>query len=102
VSPVASAVADTASVSPGSSDLDLDLEFVRKFTARGEAPIWHSIQYLDHQALDILRRPAAPNADQLWQGYLERTKVSASTRRHDRDCDCARADRRAIGHGHGG
>jgi hypothetical protein len=42
----------------------------------GDAPIWKSIQYMDHEAMDILRAPARPGAVDEWEAYLSRTKVS--------------------------
>ena len=50
-------------------------ELVRKFNQHGKAEIWESIQYMDHEGMDILRRPAAEGADVAWEAYLARTKV---------------------------
>ena len=44
--------------------------------ASAKVPIWQSIQYMDHEGIDILRRPAEDGAVEKWQAYLDRTKVS--------------------------
>ncbi|KAK4685780.1 MEMO1 family protein, partial [Tremellales sp. Uapishka_1] len=37
-------------------------------------PIWQSIQYMDHEGMAFLRRPAAVGAKEDWEAYLARTK----------------------------
>lgn len=39
-------------------------------------PIWQSIQYMDHEGMDLLRRPAEEGAKEKWEAYLDRTKAS--------------------------
>lgn len=51
-------------------------DLVKKFARQGKAEIWESIQYMDHEGMDILREPAAEGADRAWSDYLARTKVS--------------------------
>lgn len=51
-------------------------ELVRRFTSVGSAPIWQSIQYMDHEGMDLIRRPAEKGAVAAWERYLTRTKVS--------------------------
>lgn len=43
-----------------------------------ETPIWKSIQYLDHEGIEILRQPAKEGCINEWEGYLSRTGVSSS------------------------
>ncbi|KAL1408294.1 hypothetical protein Q8F55_005100 [Vanrija albida] len=52
------------------------LEFVRQYAGqkRNEAPIWKSIQYMDHEGMDLLRTPARKGAVEEWERYLARTK----------------------------
>ena len=38
-------------------------------------PIWQSIQYMDHEGIDLLRRPAEFGAVEKWMAYLARTGV---------------------------
>ena len=52
-------------------------DLVKKFARQGKAEIWESIQYMDHEGMDILREPAANGADKAWSDYLARTKVSS-------------------------
>ena len=39
-------------------------------------PIWKSIQYMDHQGIDLLRHPASDGAVDRWLAYLDATRVS--------------------------
>ncbi|WWC93045.1 AmmeMemoRadiSam system protein B [Kwoniella dendrophila CBS 6074] len=39
-----------------------------------EIPIWKSIQYMDHEGMDLLRYPAEFGAAEKWEAYLDRTK----------------------------
>lgn len=50
-------------------------QLVKRFEKPGKAEIWESIQYMDHEAMDILREPAAKGASEAWEAYLSRTKV---------------------------
>ncbi|WWC65628.1 AmmeMemoRadiSam system protein B [Kwoniella dejecticola CBS 10117] len=43
-------------------------------TDNGGVPIWKSIQYMDHEGMDLLRRPAETGALERWEAYLARTK----------------------------
>ena len=45
--------------------------------ANPSVPIWQSIQYLDHEAIDLLRQPAGFGAVEKWEAYLGRTGVSS-------------------------
>nr|ODN91208.1 protein MEMO1 [Cryptococcus depauperatus CBS 7841] len=52
-------------------------ELIRRFSpaaANPEFPIWRSIQYMDHEGIEILRKPGERGAVQTWELYLERTK----------------------------
>ncbi|RSH87910.1 uncharacterized protein EHS24_000428 [Apiotrichum porosum] len=40
----------------------------------GDAPIWKSIQFMDHEGMDLLRKPARQGAVEEWEAYLARTK----------------------------
>lgn len=54
-------------------------EFAKEYSRSkhtGGVPIWQSIQYLDHQGIDLLRQPAGEGAVEKWEAYLDRTKVS--------------------------
>jgi len=53
------------------------LEFTKHYSGHkaGNAPIWKSIQYMDHEGMDLLRKPARPGAVEEWEAYLSRTKV---------------------------
>lgn len=53
-------------------------ELVKKYSGQssGDVPIWKSIQYMDHEAMDILRYPAKKGTVEEWEAYLARTKVS--------------------------
>jgi len=48
---------------------------VKRFIKQGDVPIWQSIQYMDHEGIELLRRPAAFGALEKWEGYLLETKV---------------------------
>ncbi|WVQ79438.1 AmmeMemoRadiSam system protein B [Cryptococcus sp. DSM 104549] len=53
------------------------LELIKRFsstTANPSVPIWASIQYMDHEGMDLLRQPAETGALERWEAYLERTK----------------------------
>ena len=41
-----------------------------------DTPIFKSIQYMDHEAIDILRKPAEKGTVEEWHAYLDRTHVS--------------------------
>lgn len=56
---------------------------MKRFTHPGAAPIWKSIQYMDHEGMDLLRHPATKGAVDAWESYLSRTKVSSPERRSD-------------------
>jgi hypothetical protein len=42
-----------------------------------ETPIWQSIQYMDHEAMDILRNGGKEGTGKEFRKYLKRTGVSA-------------------------
>ena len=42
-----------------------------------ETPIWRSIEYMDHEAMDLLRRPGGNGSVEKWEAYLARTRVWA-------------------------
>lgn len=60
---------------------------IKRFANLGTTPIWKSIQYMDHEGMDLLRKPALKGAVDAWESYLARTKVvrlaSALTPEHD-------------------
>ncbi|KAL7424910.1 hypothetical protein Q5752_000597 [Cryptotrichosporon argae] len=49
-------------------------DLVRRFDRPGSVPIWKSIQYMDHEGIDLLRYPAGEAALEKWEAYLGRTK----------------------------
>jgi AmmeMemoRadiSam system protein B len=49
-------------------------EMVKRFANPGPTPIWKSIQYMDHEGMDLLRKPALKGAVDAWESYLGRTK----------------------------
>jgi hypothetical protein len=54
-------------------------ELVKKFSsavAQKETPVWQSIEYMDHEAMDLLREPGGFGAVEKWEAYLAKTKVS--------------------------
>ena len=52
-------------------------DLVKHFAkASPEVPIWKSIQFMDHEGMDLLRRPAEFGALEKWEAYLARTNVS--------------------------
>jgi len=54
-------------------------DLVKRFvTATTDSPIWKSIQFMDHEGMDLLRRPAEDGAKEKWEAYLDRTKVSST------------------------
>jgi predicted class III extradiol MEMO1 family dioxygenase len=53
------------------------LQLLTRYT-NPNVPIWQSIQYMDHEGVDLLRRPGEPGAIAQWEAYLSRTKVSRS------------------------
>ena len=53
------------------------LELSRKVTSGG-VEIWKSIQYMDHEGIEILRTPGAKGKVEEWAGYLRRTGVGLS------------------------
>jgi hypothetical protein len=55
-------------------------EMAKRFStavSNKETPIWRSIEYMDHEGMDLLRAPGAQGAVEKWEVYLSRTKVSA-------------------------
>ncbi|GFZ50149.1 hypothetical protein JCM24511_07904 [Saitozyma sp. JCM 24511] len=46
----------------------------RRFSRLGETPIWKSIQYMDHEGIELLKRPAEEGALEMWEAYLDETK----------------------------
>jgi hypothetical protein len=65
-----------AHTQPAASELP---ELVKKFSssvAQKETPIWRSIEYMDHEGMDLLRQPGGYGAVEKWEAYLARTKVS--------------------------
>ncbi|KAE8542355.1 AmmeMemoRadiSam system protein B [Cryptococcus gattii VGV] len=62
---------------PSSGILTQPPELVKKFssaTSNPDVPIWKSIEYMDHEGMDLLRKPGEDGAVEKWHGYLERTK----------------------------
>jgi hypothetical protein len=53
-------------------------ELVKRYAGQssGDVPIWKSIQYMDHEGMDLLRSPARDGAVEEWESYLARTKAS--------------------------
>lgn len=53
---------------------------VKKYAGQssGDVPIWKSIQYMDHEGMDLLRAPARDGAVEEWEAYLARTKVRST------------------------
>ncbi|WVW86653.1 AmmeMemoRadiSam system protein B [Kwoniella bestiolae CBS 10118] len=52
-------------------------DLIRKFTpsqSNRDTPIWKSIQYMDHEGMDLLRHPAEEGAVRRWEAYLWKTK----------------------------
>lgn len=43
--------------------------------ADAEHPIWQSIQYMDHEGMNILREAGEEGAVERWEEYLSRTGV---------------------------
>ncbi|KAI9632951.1 MEMO1 family [Dioszegia hungarica] len=70
VPPVPAAYSSTSTSSAPSSPP----EMVKRFDKPGTAAIWESIQYMDHEGMDLLRRPAGQGAVDAWERYLSRTK----------------------------
>jgi hypothetical protein len=59
-------------------------ELVKKYSssvAQKDTPIWRSIEYMDHEGMDLLRAPGSFGAVEKWEAYLARTKVSLNLRR---------------------
>jgi predicted class III extradiol MEMO1 family dioxygenase len=55
-------------------------EMVKRFSSsvsKAETPIWRSIEYMDHEGMDLLRTPGSEGAVEKWEAYLATTKVSA-------------------------
>ena len=42
-----------------------------------ETPIWQSIQYMDHEAMEILRKGGREGTGKEFRKYLKRTGVSS-------------------------
>ncbi|UOH82327.1 AmmeMemoRadiSam system protein B [Cryptococcus neoformans] len=66
-----------SSTSVTSSTLTQPLELVKKFSSASsnlDVPIWKSIEYMDHEGMDLLRKPGEEGAVEKWHGYLDRTK----------------------------
>jgi hypothetical protein len=54
---------------------------VKRFStsvSKAETPIWRSIEYMDHEGMDLLRTPGSEGAVEKWEAYLATTKVSPS------------------------
>jgi hypothetical protein len=52
---------------------------VKKYSsavAQNDTPIWKSIEYMDHEGMDLLRQPGGFGAVEKWEAYLAKTKVS--------------------------
>jgi hypothetical protein len=52
---------------------------VKRFStsvSKPETPIWRSIEYMDHEGMDLLRTPGSEGAVEKWEAYLATTKVS--------------------------
>ncbi|WWD04109.1 AmmeMemoRadiSam system protein B [Kwoniella europaea PYCC6329] len=52
-------------------------DLIKRFTSSHNdpnVPIWKSIQYMDHEGMDLLRHPAEEGAVEKWEAYLDRTK----------------------------
>ncbi|WWC73463.1 AmmeMemoRadiSam system protein B [Kwoniella pini CBS 10737] len=49
---------------------------IKKYSSsdKGGIPIWKSIQYMDHEGIDLLRNPANEGIIEKWETYLTRTK----------------------------
>lgn len=47
-------------------------------TSNPQTPIWRSIEFMDHEGMDLLRRPGGFGAVEKWEAYLARTKVGTS------------------------
>ncbi|KIR60173.1 AmmeMemoRadiSam system protein B [Cryptococcus bacillisporus CA1280] len=74
VNPVPPVKSSTSSIS---RILTQPPELVKKFsstTSNPDVPIWKSIEYMDHEGMDLLRKPGEDGAVEKWHGYLERTK----------------------------
>lgn len=59
-------------------------KLVRRFHAKGKTEIWESIQYMDHEGIELLRRPGEFGAREKWEGYLDETQVSRVRSKHTR------------------
>ncbi|WRT69452.1 AmmeMemoRadiSam system protein B [Kwoniella shivajii] len=52
-------------------------ELTKRFSSavsNPDVPIWKSIQYMDHEGMDLLRYPAEFAALEKWEAYLDETK----------------------------
>ena len=58
----------------GSASVETPTLVKRFSTASKDVPVWKSIQYMDHEGMDILRSPVGAKKE--WEAYLDRTKVS--------------------------
>lgn len=52
------------------------LELIKRFssTSATDVPIWKSIQYMDHEGMELLKDPTRPGAVDEWLAYLKRTE----------------------------
>lgn len=56
-------------------------EMIKRFStsvSNAGTPIWRSIEYMDHEAMNLLRAPGGQGAVEKWEAYLATTKVSTS------------------------
>ncbi|KAK8849469.1 AmmeMemoRadiSam system protein B [Kwoniella newhampshirensis] len=52
-------------------------DLVKRFSAADanpQVPIWKSIEYMDHEGMELLRRPGEAGAVEKWEAYLDETK----------------------------
>ncbi|ORY34949.1 MEMO1 family [Naematelia encephala] len=50
-------------------------DLIKRFSkADPDTPIWKSIQYMDHEGMDLLRDPAGEGSVEKWLAYLDHTK----------------------------
>ncbi|OCF43473.1 hypothetical protein I317_02622 [Kwoniella heveanensis CBS 569] len=50
---------------------------IKRFSSKDanpDVPIWKSIQFMDHEGMDLLKKPAEFGASEKWEAYLDRTK----------------------------
>ncbi|WWD20094.1 AmmeMemoRadiSam system protein B [Kwoniella shandongensis] len=52
-------------------------DLIKRFSsaeANPDVPIWKSIEYMDHEGMELLRRPGEEGAVEKWEAYLDETK----------------------------